>query len=178
MRKIVGIAALVALTVMGASVAQAQKPVTFGVAAGASFPMGDFQKAVNMGFNGTALLGFSAPSIPLSFRAEGAINQFGFKQGVNGNARILSLTGNAAYSFPTSTPVKPYIIGGAGLYNTKANISGLSSSSSNNKFGFNAGAGIKLPLSGFDTFLEARYNRISTDGGSTSFLPVTFGVMF
>jgi len=30
----------------------------------------------------------------------------------------------------------------------------------------------------FSTFAEARYNRVSENGGSTSFIPVTVGVMF
>jgi len=34
-------------------------------------------------------------------------------------------------------------------------------------------------LSGFNAFVEARYNHFNNDGGgSTSFVPITFGVMF
>jgi hypothetical protein len=51
-------------------------------------------------------------------------------------------------------------------------------STTQNHFGWNAGAGIKLPLSGFQAFIEARYNRISASGGSMEFVPVTFGIMF
>jgi hypothetical protein len=35
-----------------------------------------------------------------------------------------------------------------------------------------------MPLSGFDTFLEARYNQVQFDNGSAKFIPITFGVMF
>ena len=44
--------------------------------------------------------------------------------------------------------------------------------------GWNAGAGINLPLSIFHAFVEARYNRVTTDTGSMQFVPVTFGIMF
>jgi hypothetical protein len=45
-------------------------------------------------------------------------------------------------------------------------------------FGWNAGAGINLPLSVFKAFVEARYNRISANGSNMEFVPVTFGIMF
>ena len=35
-----------------------------------------------------------------------------------------------------------------------------------------------MPLSGFDTFIEARYNQVQGDNGSAKFVPITFGVMF
>jgi hypothetical protein len=35
-----------------------------------------------------------------------------------------------------------------------------------------------MPLSGFDTFIEARYNQIQGDGGTVNFIPITFGIMF
>jgi len=87
------------------------------------------------------------------------------------------VTGNLEYSIPSES-VTPYLIGGAGLYAQGANINGGSGSS--NKFGWNLGGGIKLPLSGFDTFLEARYNQVQESNGAPSlkFIPITFGVMF
>ena len=39
---------------------------------------------------------------------------------------------------------------------------------------------VSMPLSGFDTFLEARYNQVQFGNGdpSAKFIPITFGVMF
>lgn len=42
----------------------------------------------------------------------------------------------------------------------------------------NVGGGIAMPLSGFETFIEARYNQVQVSGGSLKFVPITFGVMF
>ena len=56
--------------------------------------------------------------------------------------------------------------------------SSLTGGAASNHFGFNAGAGLNVPLLVFKAFVEARYNRISETGGSTSFVPVTVGVMF
>ena len=71
--------------------------------------------------------------------------------------------------------IAPYAIGGVGYYRVSSSATGTVAS---NHFGFNAGAGLDVPLSGFTTFIEARYNRISESGVSTSFVPVTVGVMF
>ena len=145
--------------------------VQFGVAAGAAIPVSDLSDFADTGFNGTAMIGFSPTLIPLGVRIDGAYNQFGAKV-TSGNLHIGSVTGNLVYKMPGAT-FSPYAIGGAGWYNSGG--TGLTSS---NDFGWNVGAGISMPLSGFDTFIEARYNQVQTSGGSTKFVPIVFGVMF
>jgi hypothetical protein len=157
-----------------AQVSTVVKPVQFGVAAGAAIPMSDFSDFFSTGFNGTVTLGLNPALIPLGIRIDGAYNQFGGKDLFSGtNARIASATGNLVYSVP-STGVSPYAIGGLGFYNLSSSGGGTSE----NDFGWNIGGGIKMPLSGFDTFIEARYNQVQTSGTSTKFIPITFGIMF
>ena len=163
-----------------AQVSTVAKPVEFGIAAGASIPMSDLSDASNTGFNVTGIVGFHPQMIPLGVRIDVAYNRFGIKSngaGLTGDFHFTSVTGNLEYSIPSES-VTPYLIGGAGLYAQGANINGGSGSS--NKFGWNLGGGIKLPLSGFDTFLEARYNQVQESNGAPSlkFIPITFGVMF
>jgi hypothetical protein len=148
------------------------KPFQFGVAAGAALPMSDLSDFFNTGFNGTVTVGLNPALIPLGIRVDGAFNQFGLKGGGD-NARISSLTGNLVYSIP-STGVSPYLIGGAGVYHLSSSGGGATE----NDFGWNIGGGIKMPLSGFDTFIEARYNQVQTQDISTKFIPITFGIMF
>ena len=103
--------------------------------------------------------------------------------------------------------ITPYLIGGVGYYHVSATVAASSavamnvgfnadgglniplprfavvtststSTAASNHVGFNAGGGLKIPLTGFTAFIDARYNRISENGGSTSFVPVTVGVMF
>jgi hypothetical protein len=83
------------------------------------------------------------------------------------------VTGNLVYKFP-SVSISPYAIGGAGWYNVGASGGG----GSDNFFGWNIGGGILMPLSGFDTFIEARYNYVDGNPGSSKFVPITFGVLF
>jgi len=71
--------------------------------------------------------------------------------------------------------VSPYVIGGAGLYMLGSDLDGASNE---NHMGWNAGAGVNLPLGFLKAFVEARYNNISTDAGSMKFVPVTLGIMF
>jgi hypothetical protein len=160
-----------------AQVSTAAKAVEFGVAAGAALPMSDLSNFYQTGFNGTVTVGFHPQMIPLGIRVDGAYNQFSAKSGtVGGNVHFTSVTGNLVYSIPSET-VAPYLIGGAGVYNAAISIPGFGTGS-DNKFGWNIGGGIKMPLSGFDTFLEARYNQVQGNGGSLKFIPITFGVMF
>jgi len=158
----------------GAQVSRA-KPVQIGVAAGAALPTSDLSNGANTGFNVTGTVGLNPKMIPLGIRVDAAYNRFGLK-GVSGNVAYTNVSSNLVYKFQSPT-VSPYAIGGAGWCHTSASVTGFGSGSDNN-FCWNAGGGIAMPLSGFDTFIEARYTQIQTSGTSTKFIPVTFGVMF
>ena len=157
--------------------ARAQNPVQVGIAGGVSFPTSDLSDVSNTGFNGTVTVGMTPALIPLGIRIDGAFNQFAIKDDLgDGNVRFLSVTGNLVYKIPGAT-ISPYLIGGAGLYNAKLEVAPFGSDSEN-KFGWNIGGGINLPLSGFNAFIEARYNQVQTDDVSLKFIPLTFGIMF
>lgn len=156
--------------------AQAYNPFQIGAAAGIAFPTGDLGNAANTGYNVTVMVGYKPELTPIGIRAEAAYNQFG-AQNFDGNVNIPSFTGNLVYGLPVGT-FSPYAIGGAGLYRTNVDVNG-GGSAGNNHFGFNIGGGIKIPLStSFETFVEARYNHVSVNNGSFSFIPVTVGVLF
>ena len=172
-----GCLALVSLSTASDAQLISPKPVQFGIAAGAVIPSGDLSDGVNTGFNGTVLVGFRPAMIPLGIRLEGAYNQMGAKGG-GGNVHIISVTGNLVYKFPSET-VSPYAIGGAGWCQTAISITGFGTVSDNH-FCWNAGGGIEMQLSGFQTFIEARYNKVqvSNGNGTLAYIPITFGVMF
>jgi hypothetical protein len=172
---LVGIALFSLSSESRAQVSTVAKPVQFGIAAGAALPTSDVSDGFNTGFNVTGTVGFTPALIPLGVRIDAAYNSFGAKGG-GANLNFTSVTGNLVYKFP-STGVSPYAIGGAGWYHATVDITGAGSGS-DNRFGWNIGGGISMPLSGFDTFLEARYNQVQFDNGSAKFIPITFGVMF
>lgn len=173
-----GVALAVVATAAQAQTSTVLKPVRVGVAAGAAIPLSDFGNAFSTGYNVTGTVGLYPAGMPVAFRLDGAYNQFSGKGTVKANAKIAAFSGNVMWTVPTEgAQMSPYLIGGIGYYHVSASAAGFGSAASNH-FGFNAGAGLNIPLSGFSTFIEARYNRISTNGGSTSFIPITFGIMF
>jgi hypothetical protein len=159
-----------------AQISSVVNPVQFGVAAGAAIPTSDLANGASTGFNVTGTIGVNPQMIPLGIRLDAAYNRVSHKNGVSGDVHFTSVTGNLVYKFP-SPSVSPYAIGGAGWYNAGGTVTGLGSGSSNH-FGWNLGGGISMPLSGFDTFIEARYNQVQGNGGSAKYIPITFGVMF
>ena len=176
----VAAAALTALAATAAP-ARAQGLGAFGIAAGASVPTGDLGKTQSTGFHATVIVGAQPPLMPVGFRAEGSYNQFTTKSDAisipgfpRNDLRVLSLTGNVILSAP-GVLARPYVIGGLGYYNLNFKDSNIDSEG---KFGFNAGIGAKFSLTGFSTFAEVRYHRVSTDNSSLSYVPITFGIMF
>ena len=165
-------AALAGVALISFEASAQTSTVHFGVAAGAAIPVGGLSDNVKTGFNGTVTAGLNPTLIPLGIRIDGAYNQFGGKGGLP-NLHITSVTGNLVYKIPGQS-FSPYAIGGAGWYNSGASGGGGSS----NDFGWNIGGGISMALSGFDTFLEARFNQVQSSGSPARFVPITFGVMF
>jgi hypothetical protein len=168
--------ALVSLPFEARAQVSSVKPVQFGISAGAALPTSDLSDGASTGWSAGGTIAFNPAMIPLGIRVDGAYNRFGLKDGVDGDIHFTSVTGNLVYKVPSAS-VSPYLIGGAGWYNAAASVTGFGSGSENH-WGWNVGGGISMPLSGFDTFIEARYNQVQGDGGSLKFIPVTFGVMF
>jgi Outer membrane protein beta-barrel domain len=154
----------------------AAKPYQIGVAGGASLPTSDLSDGANTGWNVTGTVAVNPQMIPLGIRVDAAYNRFAIKSPLSGNIAFTSVTGNLVYKLP-SVSVSPYAIGGAGWCRASGSVAGAGSGADNH-FCWNAGGGISMPLSGFDTFVEARYNQVQGDGGSLKYIPITFGVMF
>jgi hypothetical protein len=161
--------------------AQSYKPLTVGIAAGAAIPVGTLSDDWSSGYNVTGLLALRSLGSPVGLRFEGMYNHFGGKDDA-GNppaVKIWAGTANLVYHLP-GTGITPYLIGGAGFYGVNRDIEGFESE---NKLGLNGGIGAAFPLSGFNTFVEARLHHVFTDrvmpgGNSTQFIPVTFGITF
>jgi opacity protein-like surface antigen len=173
------VAAGIAAVAPTARAQSSSNPFQIGGAAGIAFPTSDLGTFTNTGFNVTLAVGYNPAAAPVGLRFEGAYNEFGNQVG-GGNINIAAFTANAVFALPASG-FTPYVIGGAGLYRPGAS-SAFGNTTSENDFGFNVGGGVKLPLStSFETFVEARYHRVSLsggNGGSMSFIPVTVGIMW
>ncbi len=179
--RILGLAALVAAPTFVS--AQTARPIGFGVSGGLSLPTGDLGDGADAGYNITGHVMLRPASFTnLSFRGDVSFDRFGVKNVSDANTRFLGFTGNAIYSFPQANPgvVRPYVIGGVGAYNSKVNVNfgSVSSSATSTDVGVQGGGGINFQLSGFSTFVEAKFVNVFGDGSSANFIPITFGVKF
>ncbi len=180
-----------ALSVAGLALAIASAPanaqIAFGLAGGATTPSGSLNDRQNLGYNGLATVQLGLPMFPFQLRADLQYNGFGGKNfgGAVNNAfnnadtRVISGSINGVLNLLPG-PVKPYVIGGVGYYDTQ-----LKGTESTRKVGYNYGAGVKFGLTGASIFVEARMHQINDatfnvgGGRSTAkFIPVTIGIMF
>jgi hypothetical protein len=157
------------------SSAQSTKPVSLGISAGAAIPISDIGDDYNTGWNGTVSLGLNSVGTPLGIRFDGMYNSFSAKDAVSlRDYKIAAGTANIVYALP-GTGIRPYLIGGGGVYGLKYDDPTRDWTT---KFGVNGGIGAAFPLSGFNTFVEARLHHVFTDVGTIHYIPVTFGISF
>jgi hypothetical protein len=186
MKKISYAVAAIATLFLSANTSSAQsaKAVSLGISGGAAIPAGDFGDLYTTGFNGTVSLMLRSVGSPVGLRLDGMYNKMSVKDdatitvpgfGIADAAVITGANANLVYHLP-GTGISPYLIGGGGIYNMKIDVDGGDDPDSENKFGVNGGIGASFPLSGFSTFIEARYHHVFTDNKATQFIPVTFGI--
>lgn len=170
-------AAVVGLSLVAAPRAQAQ--VGVGVSAGLSMPTGDFGKSFKSGYSVNGLIGFTMPLSPIGFRGEVGYNAWDGKSGIADGVKASSLSGtaNVVLQVPGMIAAKPYLIAGLGEHRMKVDA-GTLGNGTETKLGWNVGGGLNFGLGTLATMIEARYTTVNTSGGSTHYVPVTFGIMF
>jgi hypothetical protein len=159
--------------------------IQFSLAGGVSLPSGEYNTIAKTGWSAGAglLLGSKALGLQIDANyghfpldASGAGGSFDVGQ------RFTFGTVDVAYRFQTSAEsrFRPYVLGGAGVYNSKATGSDadLFGASSPTDFGLNAGAGFDYVAGGATLFLEGRFHNIFSDPSNTQFIPLTIGVRF
>ena len=175
----------VLLAALAAPAAQAQTApgVHVGVATGPGAPVGDSRDSFETGFNGSAFVNWIPDVSPVGLRVEGMYQNLDIEPqfGEGGDAEILAGLAGAVIAPKTGT-VKPYAVGGGGIYNVDVDRQGLVSGGTNNtEFGWNAGGGVAFPLGKTNIFVEARYHSINTEGEDrerVKLVPVTVGITF
>ncbi len=179
-RSVFGVAigmALVATAANAQSVVPAAKPVSFGIAGGMSMPTGTFGDGFKSGYNVSGLVQFQQPSWPVALRVEAQYQDFSAKGGVDASAKTIGGLANVIYAFPTKSTVRPYVTGGVGYFHLKMDAGELGSGS-DNKFGFNGGAGLDFQLSGMNTFIEANWQSVRAEGEALNQIPIRVGIRF
>ena len=177
MRSMSRAALVLAATLFATPALRAQ--ASFGIAAGAAVPVGSTADGYKLGYNVTGSLGFKPPLAPIGLRIDGMWNAMDAKGTSGASLRTLAGTANLTLSGVGMPIPMTYLIGGVGMYNSK--LTGLPAgftSAGTTDLGFNIGAGINIPLTGFGTHLEARLHYVKSKGSSMKFIPITFGITF
>lgn len=171
-RKLTVAAALVLVSLAGASTAQAQARASFFLGGGATIPVGDLADAFGTGWNGLAGVNFSLPGVPFGIRVDGMYSQNSLDDALgDGKLKILSGNADAVFAFGApAAPIKPYVMAGIGVANVKVEIGGAEGDETN--MAFNGGAGINFALSSLSVFVEARYFNVDSD----SYIPISAGI--
>lgn len=189
--RFVGIALCAALPAAAQAQTSTARPISFGVMGGASVPVGDFGDGADLGFTLGAHLMLAPTSMPaLAFRADLTYDRWNLKgigaSIVDGNSSTLGVMGNVIFRSSSAMAIKPYVIGGVGLLssNSSGSIGGVNfSGDRESNLGVQAGGGLEFQLSGFTTFIEAKFvNAFAKDGNddrrNVNWIPVTFGIRF
>jgi len=167
------------------SMARAQ--VGLGVGGGFTFPVSSLSTTNKTGYNVLADLSFRSDSFPLGFRIDGMFNSLPTKITDARTLQVWTVNANLVANLvnqQTKPPVVPYLIAGIGWYNDKYHVrtSGstviLSGNTSENNFGINAGAGLRIGLGNSSLFAEGRYHYVFTPRQRLQMIPVTFGISF
>jgi len=159
----------------------------FSLGGGIGFPLSNFDDIANIGWNGLVGLSVVPTGWPVGIQVDGQFQQYKLDENAVGFSglkdRFLIGTGNLVYKFKTSeeSPIRPYIIGGGGVYNVKTTGSDnvgtvVGTSNSTTKFGINAGAGFDFKAGSAGLFVEGRFHDVFTDGPNLKFIPITVGV--
>jgi hypothetical protein len=156
------------------AMAQSQSPARLGIEAGATVPVSDYASDKRTGYHLGLLIDVRTPQPPLGFRFEGAFHELRYS-GNSTKAQIWAVTANVMLKVPNPTPLRPYVIGGAGFYNSHQTLF-LAATKSSTDLGINGGAGMRLELHDVTAFVEARYHKVS--GGGPRLAPITIGLLF
>ena len=164
--------ALCAAMPLRAQVVEPSEGFRFGLGVGATMPLGDYASLDKTGLN---LLGvFETPfsNSPLYLRLDGLYSSTAH-DGTNGSTGILGANASVLYHFSApNAQARPYILGGLGIYNVDPGAD------SQTKLGYAFGGGVTFGVGGLNAFAEARWTSVQTSGSSTTFVPLTVGLMF
>ena len=191
--------AVVVASFAAASVAAQGVHPQFGLGGGLMAPVGDYHAtAGGQGFNtawhGLALLAFKLPALPVGFRIDATYGansandrlkdtlSAALGQPTDEKTKLAGVSVNVTYPAARSAPVRPYAIGGVGLYHTTISTSTSASTADRaaTKLAWNLGGGLAFALRGVTLFFEARYVNVAAVSGfpRTTFLPFTTGIRF
>jgi hypothetical protein len=162
--------------VLGAGSLRAQG-VEFSVGAGIGIPLGSFDDVVKIGWQATGAVLFQPRTLPVGIQIDGSFSRFSDETPLDIKNQLIYGTADAVYRFQggEDTRIHPYLIGGLGIYNSKATGSDALTGSTT-KFGLNAGGGMDFNAGSVGMFVEARFHNVFVNGPNIEFFPINLGI--
>lgn len=184
MKKFQSLFALLILLALFTGVVSAQSRMGLSVQAGAFLPTGDFSDGAGTGFGGTATLFYDvSPMFQLTGSAGYAT--WGPKEslpsGYDYSLSTVPVLVGGRYSFGKDN-FMPYLLAELGVHFLSSTVEDPffgKRTDSSTKFGFAPGVGFVYkfnPKVGLD--VNVKYDLISTEGSSTTYLGINAGVLF
>lgn len=166
--------ALCAAMPLRAQLYPASEGFRFGLGVGATQPLGNYGDFDKMGLNLLGIFETPIANSPLYLRVDGLYSTTAHEgTGASGNTSILGGNASALYHFNApNAQARPYALAGLGIYNVDFGTD------TETKIGLGLGGGVTFGLGGLNAFAEARYVSIKTSGSSTTFIPLTIGLLF
>lgn len=151
----------------------------FSLGGGVGVPLGTFDEFAKVGWQGTAGVSLFPASIPVGIQVDGTFAQFSDETPLDIKSQLIFGTANAVYQFQSSSTarLRPYVIGGIGVYNSKATGEDAPEGSTT-EAGINIGGGFDIEAGGAGLFVEARWHNVFLEGDNRKFLPITLGIRF
>jgi hypothetical protein len=149
----------------------------FWLGGGIGIPLGTFDDLVKVGWQGSVAVLVAPRDFNFGIRVDGNYAQFSDESPLDIKNQLIYGTANAIYRFQSSqgSRFKPYLIGGGGVYNSKATGDDALEGSST-EFGINLGAGFEFAAGGAGLFLEGRWHNLFLEGDNLKFFPLTLGI--
>ena len=160
--------------------ASAQLPLRVGLGGGISMPVGDIAKTSDAGINLVASASFTPARLPVGFEAAATYHNFAPKKGAGGNSFIMSVTGGVTIPI-AGTVGEPYLMGGAGYYNTQGPTTGTTDAERD--FGAYGGIGIRFRTSKAQFHVKAAFHEIFAEKNaagvtrSRELVPLSFTIV-
>ena len=190
---------MAALATAASPLAAQKAGLGFGASIGANIPNGEFADGAKTGLVANGFVGVGTGRFGLRgelfWSRSDLDNAFIRKVGntvlpetgantVTGDVNLVGAAANLVLPL-TQSVVKPYLIGGVGVYHRRVaqNISGTVEEfqdlrDNQTDVGYNGGLGISIGGLGPSFFIEARYMSVATTPNRTKFIPVVVGFTF
>ena len=161
-------------------------------------PTGDYHatesgEGFNAGWTGMVFVGAKVSS-RLSLRLDGTYGTHGANDALkddlttalgdptDATTKLVGASFDVTYPLSAGARVRPYVLGGLGMYHVTISVTSAGSSTDNTEtnFAWNLGGGLEYGVSRTTLFVEARYISAGAVSGfpTTTLFPITAGIRF